>query len=110
MGKIITNLVIVLGLTTVGVAGYYIFIQQGESVLDFSSNDQTMQNMLTDTQVFISRRQELDKVNLDSNVSIFDDVQFRSLRSFSSPVQERPVGRNNPFDAAVSSINANSDF
>jgi hypothetical protein len=101
MGKIITNLVIVLGLITVAAGGYYVFIQKEDSVLNFSSNDQTMQNMLNNTQVFISRRQELNKVNMSENISIFDDAQFRSLRSFSSAVQERPVGRNNPFGTPV---------
>ena len=108
MGKIVTNLVIILGFATVAFAGYYIFIQQGDSVLDFNSNVQTMQNMLNNTQVFISRRQELDKVDLSSTISIFDDANFRSLRSFSTPVRERPVGRQNPFDTAVTPGNVNN--
>lgn len=110
MGKIITNLVIILGFATVAFAGYYIFIQQGNSVLDFDSNDQTMQNMLNNTQVFISRRQELDRVNLSSAVRIFDDAAFRSLRSFSTPVQERPVGRENPFNSVVAPSNVNNSI
>jgi len=109
MGKIITNLVVILGLITVAFAGYYIFIQQGEAALDFNSNDQTMQNMLNNTQVFIERRQALDRVNLTAAVSIFDDAQFRSLRSFSTPIQERPIGRNNPFDTALVPGNTNFD-
>jgi uncharacterized protein YneF (UPF0154 family) len=110
MGKIITNLVIILGFITIAFAGYYIFIQQGESALDYNSNEQTMQNMLNNTQVFISRRQALDRVDLNSAVAIFDDAQFRSLRSFATPVQERPVGRENPFATPVVPNNFNNTF
>ena len=101
MGKIITNLVIILGFITVAFAGYYIFIQQNDSALNFNSNEQTMQNMLNNTQVFIARRQTLDKVELANAVSFFDDARFRSLRSFSTPILERPIGRENPFSAPV---------
>jgi uncharacterized protein YneF (UPF0154 family) len=110
MGKIITNLVIVLGFITVAFAGYYIFIQQGESGLGFNSNEQTMQNMLNNNKVFISRRQALDRVDLVTTVGIFEDAQFRSLRSFSTPVQERLVGRENPFDTALVPVNINNVF
>jgi len=101
MGKIITNLVIILGFITVAFVGYYIFVQQNGTVLEFSSNEQTMQNMLNNTQVFISRRQALDKVELTSALSFFDDERFRSLRSFSTPIEDRPVGRENPFETAI---------
>jgi hypothetical protein len=101
MGKIVTNLVIILGFITVAFAGYYIFIQQGGSVLEFSSNEQTMQNMLNNTQVFIDRRQALSKIDLAGGIAFFDDAQFRSLRSFSTPIEDRPVGRDNPFAEPV---------
>jgi len=110
MGKTITNLVIALGFITVAFAGYYVFVQQDESSLGFNSNEQTMQNMLNNTQVFISRRQALDRVKLNAAVGIFEDVQFRSLRSFSTPIQDRPVGRENPFDPAVLPGNTNTTF
>lgn len=101
MGKIITNLTVVLGFITVAFAGYYIFIQQGGSALEFNSNELTKQNMLNNTQVFIARRQALDEVDLATSVELFEDARFRSLRSFSTPIPERQVGRSNPFDTAV---------
>jgi hypothetical protein len=110
MGKIVTNLVVILGFITVAFGGYYMFIQQEGSVLDFNSNDQIMQNMLNNTQVFISRRQELDRVELATAIAFFDNPQFRSLRSFSAPIQDRPVGRTNPFDTAIIPSNTNSNF
>lgn len=105
MGKIITNLVIILGFITVAFAGYYVFIQKNGSALEFNSNEQTMQNMLNNTQVFIARRQALDRVELESAIAIFDDSRFRSLRSFSTPIADRPIGRENPFDTAAVSSN-----
>lgn len=110
MGKIITNLVIILGFITVAFAGYYVFIQQNGSALEFSSNKQTMQNMLNNTQVFIARRQALDKIELATAARLFDDPRFRSLRSFSTPIKERPVGRDNPFETAVVPSNVGDTF
>jgi hypothetical protein len=108
MGKIITNLVIVLGFITIAFAGYYMLVQQGESGLGFNSSEQLMQNMLSNTQMFISRRQALDRVDLIRSVGIFEDSQFRSLRSFSTDIEERPIGRENPFDPAVLTNNVNT--
>jgi len=110
MEKIIKNLVIILGFITVAFAGYYVFVQQNGSALEFNSNEQTMQNMLNNTQVFIARRQALDKVELASAIVFFDDVRFRSLRSFSTPIQDRPVGRENPFDTAVVPLEGGVSF
>lgn len=95
MGKTATNLAIALGLITVVFAGYYVYTQSSQPALDFSENQQTLQNMLNNTKVFIERRQVLDKVSL--NIGLFEDDRFQSLRSFTTPIQERPVGRPNPF-------------
>lgn len=95
MSNVTKNLVLILGLLIVGFAGYYIYTQQGSSALSFRSNDQVLQNMLSNTQVFIQRRQELEKVEL--NVSFFEDPRFVGLRSFSKPIQEQPIGRPDPF-------------
>ena len=110
MGKIITNVVIILGVITMAFAGYYLFIQQGDSLFAPNSNEQTMENMLNNTQEFISHRQELDRVNLISAIVIFDDERFRSLRSFSTPIQDRPIGRENPFEPAVVPDNVSTDI
>jgi len=95
MGKTATNLSIVLGLITVAFAGYYIYTQQASTTLLFDDNQQTMQNMLNNTRVFIQHRQALDAVKMD--ISFFEDERFQSLRSFSTPILEQPVGRQDPF-------------
>lgn len=95
MGKNATNLAIALGLITVVFAAYYIYTQSSEPDLDFVENEQTLQNMLNNTRVFIERRQTLDKVTLD--IGLFEDERFQSLRAYTTPIPERPIGRPNPF-------------
>lgn len=102
MGKTATNLVIVLGLITVAFAGYYIYTQQAANSLVFTENDQTLQNMLNRTAAFTSYRQELDAVEMD--IGLFEDERFRSLRNFTTPIQERPIGRPNPFADTTASV------
>lgn len=95
MGKSATNISIVLGLITVAFAGYYIYTQQAPSGLSFDENQQTMQNMLNNTRVFMQHRAALSNVKMD--ISFFEDERFQSLRSFSTPIQEQPIGRPDPF-------------
>lgn len=95
MGKTATNLALVLGLITVAFAGYYMYTQRDGSILSFDSNAQTMDAMLNNTRVFIERRQTLDAIMLD--MQFFEDERLLSLRSFSVPVSERPIGRQDPF-------------
>ena len=89
------NIVIVLGALSIVFAGYYFYSQRESMVLNTQGNDVLLQNMLANTEVFIGRSQELDRINLDT--SVFEDSYFRSLRSFSKPLKDTPVGRSNPF-------------
>lgn len=96
MGKTATNLAIALGLITIAFAGYYMYTQSTTPLLNFKNdNEQVLQNMLQNTQVFIERSKTLDKVTLD--ISFFEDKRFRSLRSFTTPIPEKPIGRPDPF-------------
>lgn len=95
MGKTATNISIVLGLITVAFAGYYLYTQRAATTLEFQGNPQNLQNMLNNTRVFIERRQALNQVELD--VAFFEDPRFRALRSYTTPIEERPVGRSDPF-------------
>lgn len=99
MGKTATNLVVILGIITVGVAGYYLYNQQTTSGVDFNSNEQAVQDMLKNTQAFIGYGQTLREVKLD--LGFFEDDRFRSLRSYTTQIHERPIGRPNPFDDPV---------
>ena len=91
---ILKNILIILGLATVAFAGYYMYIQQGTTTLDGTSDAQ-FQAMLTNTQVFIERRQELDAIDLDT--SIFEDRRFTTLITYTQPLEPIQTGRTNPF-------------
>lgn len=89
------NLLIILGLITVAAAGYYLFSIRSATTLDTAVSGQSLESMLQNTQVFIERRQELDQIKLD--VSVLEDPRFNTLRSYSDPVEEKPIGRPDPF-------------
>lgn len=95
MSTSIKYIAIVLGIATLAYAGYYFFIQTGSASVTFNNNDVVMQNMLSNSQLFIDRRQQLEAVRLDT--TLFTDDRFRTLRTFTAPIQEQPIGRTDPF-------------
>lgn len=97
MQSLTKNIAIVLGVVTVAFAGYYFYTQQGTEDTSATANA-SVQQMLSSTEVFIARSQELDQVSLD--MSFFEDERFGSLQSFTKPLKDEPVGRANPFAAA----------
>jgi hypothetical protein len=98
MTPFIKNILVVLGILTVGFAGYYFYSQrnllgiQGED-----GNEVVYTNMLANTEVFIARSQELNVMNLD--LSVLDDPRFTSLKAFSRPIEDQPVGKTDPFSS-----------
>ena len=108
MGKTATNISVVLGLITIAFAGYYFFTQNSSTAYKAQSNEVVMKDVLKKTSLFIQHRQVLNKIQLD--ISLFEDVRFTSLRSFSKPVEDVPVGRENPFDDTeyTNSLNSNN--
>lgn len=103
MGKTTKNILIILGILTIGFAGYYLYNERYATALQFDSNSDTMVNMLSNTQVFMERSRLLQRTNLD--ISILEDEYFRSLRGFSEPLMEVPAGRPDPFaDADTSPV------
>ena len=95
MAKSSTNISIVLGIITIGFAGYYLYTQRAVDTVSFDTNTQTMENMLIKAQVFITYRETLDQIKLDTN--ILEDERFTSLRSFTTDIKEQKVGRPDPF-------------
>lgn len=107
MGKTATNLSIILGLITIAFAGYYLYTSQFSQSLNFDTDDQTTQNMLNNTRIFIERSNSIKQVKLDT--TFFEDERFTSLRSYTSPIQARPEGRPDPFEEIYrNSDNSNS--
>ena len=97
MGNTIKNLATILGIATVAFAGYYLYTQKSTVDMGSLSSEQSMQTMLANTSVFISRSQELDQISLD--LSVLEDARFRSLETVSSPLKDQPIGRSNPFSS-----------
>lgn len=93
MSNLTKNLVTILGLVTVVFAGFYFYAQK--DALDTGVDDLAVQEMLVSTEVFIVRSQELDEMDFD--LSVFENERFKTLRSFTSPIQEQSVGRTDPF-------------
>lgn len=104
MGKTTINIIGVLGVITTVFAGYYLYTQQSTGVQE----EQATADMLSKTQAFIGYGKTLSEVNLE--LSFFEDERFRSLKNHSTPVQERPVGRDNPFqEPAVGSASLSNN-
>jgi uncharacterized protein HemX len=108
MTPLTKNVLTILGVLTIGYAGYYFYTQQASSLEGgVGQEDAVYQNMLANTEVFIVRSQELSQINLDT--SVLDDPRFRSLQAFTRPVEDQPVGKQNPFSESQSSTFINFD-
>ena len=98
MSNTAKNLVIILGFITIAFAGYFMFMQQSATTLHFDTSEEVLQNMLSNSQLFIERRRELEAIELD--LQFFTDDRLLSLQSVNEPLVEQPVGRENPFEPA----------
>lgn len=96
MTSTLKNLLTILALATVTFIGYYLYTQQSSSVLSSGTDETQLQDMLARTQVFIRHSEELNRIG-SINTGLFTDPRFSTLRSFSRPIQESLVGRNDPF-------------
>jgi hypothetical protein len=103
MGKKATNLTIVLGLITITFAGYYIYSLNSMPTLDFETNEQNIQNMINETSFFINYTEILSRTKLD--ITFFEDESFSSLRNFTTPIKEQPIGRPDPFADMATNYN-----
>lgn len=95
MGKSTTSIILILGFVTIAFAGYYLYSQQSDSLLDFATGEVPTEELLSKTQAFIGYGKALSEVEFD--LAFFEDAHARSLKSFSTPIEERPIGRANPF-------------
>ncbi len=107
MGNSVKNIAIVLGVATLAFGGYYFYSQFETAQFDAAANEQEMQRMLSETQVFIERGRTLGQISL--SFDLFEDTRFISLRSFSTEIEDRPIGRDNPF-SGVNGSGGSSGF
>ncbi len=95
MSNTLKNIAVMAVFLVLVFAGYYAYQQRDAANLAFSTTDQVSSNALANAQLFIERRAKLESVDLDTG--LFEDPRFRSFESFTAPVPELPVGRENPF-------------
>ncbi len=100
MNNTLKNLLLVLGLVTVGYVGYYLYSIRTSTTATDSTDDAEFQAMLTRTQLFIQRSQDLNAMQVD--LSVLEEDTFNSLQNNSRLLQEVDAGRNNPFAGASS--------
>ncbi len=95
------NIIVLIGVVVVAAAGIYLFTQRQATQLVLSMESGVSPEMLANTQLFIERSAILQSLEIDA--TILSDDRLTSLRSYTTPVEERPVGRANPFEPAVRS-------
>jgi len=109
MTPLTKNVLTVLGVFTIGYAGYFLYTQQTETVLSVDGeNEEVYMNILSNTEIFIARSQELSSIDLD--ISVLDDARFHSLRRFTRDLEDQPTGRTNPFADAESGTFISTDI
>jgi len=86
-------LYILILLVLIGV-GVFVYTQRDSQLLS-GAEITASESVLSITSRYINRRAILDGLQIDAE--LFSDARFTSLRSFSKPVKERPIGRDNPF-------------
>lgn len=77
-------------------AGFAYYVTRPDSgAADMSANSAVRQELIQKTQSFIERSSELQQINIDQ--AFFMDATFTSLRSFSTPIPNQALGRNDLF-------------
>lgn len=89
------NLPVIILVLVVAAAGIYFYLERDTMDLSLDGSSGAADSVTTNTMLFMQRRAQLEKLSIDN--TLFIDPRFRALRSFTTPVPERPVGRDNPF-------------
>tara|TARA_B100001989_G_C24518903_1_gene454717 strand:- start:725 stop:1033 length:309 start_codon:yes stop_codon:yes gene_type:complete len=95
MGETAKNLITVLGLITIVIGAYYLFVQYQSAQSNSMNNEVQIQDDLNKANAFIQKRQALDGIELD--FAVLSNDNFNNLRSFTTPIEEVEKGRDNPF-------------
>ncbi len=93
MSSLKNILIIIICIACAGFA-YYV-TRPDSSSADMSANSAVRQELIQKTQSFIERSNKLQQINIDQ--TFFMDTTFTSLRSFSTPVPNQALGRNDLF-------------
>lgn len=92
---------ILLIIACIAAAGLVYYVTGPDaSTAALGTSDEVRQQLIAKTQSFIERSAQLEQINIDQ--SFFMDSTFTSLRSFSTPVPNQPLGRENLFGDTIS--------
>jgi acyl-CoA reductase-like NAD-dependent aldehyde dehydrogenase len=93
MSDIIKNIFVVIICIVCAWMLYYFLI--GSNDTDSVGKAAVEQELIDKTQSFITRSAKLKEITIDQ--SLFTNSTFTSLRSFSTPVPDQPLGRTDIF-------------
>jgi len=99
MAQSIQKFALIIGALVLAVLGYFVFVQGDDYALSPDAGSPLSDLVLAKTQAFIAHRAALDTVTISSE--IFSDPRFNTLRSFTPPLEEQPIGRDNLFIQGV---------
>jgi hypothetical protein len=97
LAKNATTIIILLAFAALG---YYLFIQSDSQSIAPGYSSQS--HVLAETAVFLERRRTLEQIQFD--LRVLENPVFSSLTSYSTPVLEPPIGRDNPFDVIGTTV------
>lgn len=95
MGKIIENIIIVLGIILVAGVGWYMFTENQRMALDVESAN----IIQAEIQGFIQTQNTLRTINIDT--TILSTERFINLQTITEAIDPQPRGRSNPFVSEI---------
>jgi hypothetical protein len=95
MSPLIKKVLIAFVIAIVIVGGYMLFFGGSDDAPLASSAAAADSEAAVESQKFLVRLQELQRIKLDG--SVLSDPRFASLVNFTQPIVDEPTGRTNPF-------------
>ena len=94
MSESLKTISVVVACIAIAGIGYYVVTQSGDPT-NLNENSALREELINKTQAFIEHRNQLEQIDFDQ--SFFTDSTFTSLQSFSTPVPNQTIGRDNIF-------------
>ena len=94
MPKINKNILLIVGLLVVAIAGYFLFMSKDSAPAPLTETQVGAEGQIGQEIVIeLNRLRALQNINTD----IFKNAAFASLKDYTQVVVPQPVGRANPF-------------
>jgi hypothetical protein len=103
------NIIIIIVCIACGTFAYFLTRSDGTTA-DMGTNSAVRQELIAKTQSFIERSNKLQTITIDQ--AFFMDATFTSLRSFSTPVPNQALGRNDLFgtQTTIDAVGSQTDL